>query len=57
VHRNSLHELGNGIFGHEEIAVRAHALWQARGCPEGSPEQDWFLAAHELRTRGAIHHA
>jgi hypothetical protein len=38
-------------YGHAEIAVLAHSLWQARGCPEGSPEQDWFLAVHELRAR------
>jgi len=38
-------------FGHAEIAERAHALWQARGCPLGSPDEDWFHAAHELRAR------
>jgi hypothetical protein len=44
---------GHGIvtFGHAEIAERAHALWQARGCPQGSPDEDWFRAAHELRAR------
>ena len=39
-------------FGHEDIAVLAHALWQARGCPQGSPEEDWLRAAQELRARG-----
>ena len=29
-----------------------HTLWQTRGCPEGSPEDDWFRAAQELRARG-----
>jgi hypothetical protein len=38
-------------FGHHEIAALAHALWQARGCPEGSPEEDWFRAAEQLRSR------
>jgi len=28
----------------EEIAALAYSLWQARGCPEGSPEDDWFNA-------------
>jgi len=39
------------MFGHHEIAARAHQLWQARGCPEGSSEVDWFRAAEELRSR------
>ena len=45
--------VGHGIlaFGHEDIASRAYELWQARGCPYGSPEQDWFQAVTELRTR------
>jgi Protein of unknown function (DUF2934) len=34
---------------HEQIAALAHALWQERGCPEGSPEEDWFRAEEELR--------
>jgi len=38
-------------FGHAEIAALAHELWQARGCPDGSPEEDWFHAAEELRSR------
>ena len=44
---------GHGIapFGHAEIAKLAQELWQARGCPEGSPEQDWFSAVSMLRKR------
>ncbi len=38
-------------FGHMEIAALAHKLWRARGCPEGSPEEDWSLAVKELRRR------
>jgi hypothetical protein len=38
-------------FGHDDIAVLAHKLWEARGCPDGSPEADWFQAAQELRAR------
>jgi hypothetical protein len=33
---------------HEQIALLAHALWQQRGCPEGSPEEDWFRAERQL---------
>lgn len=44
---------GHGVtaFGHEDIAVLAHNLWEARGCPVGSPDEDWFHAVKELRTR------
>jgi hypothetical protein len=31
-----------------EIAALAHHLWQARGCPVGSPEIDWFRAEQQL---------
>lgn len=30
------------------IAVLAYQLWHARGCPDGSPEIDWFRAEEEL---------
>jgi Protein of unknown function (DUF2934) len=44
---------GHGIptFGHDDIAALAYELWQARGCPHGSAEEDWFRAAEELRSR------
>jgi len=35
-------------FTHEEISARAYELWQERGCPEGSPEVDWFAAEKEI---------
>ena len=38
-------------FGHDAVAALAYELWQARGCPEGSPEEDWFCAAEQLRAR------
>jgi Protein of unknown function (DUF2934) len=45
--------VGHGIaaFGHREIADLAYELWQARGCPSGSPQEDWFHAVEELRSR------
>ncbi|MGA2116749.1 MAG: DUF2934 domain-containing protein [Bryobacteraceae bacterium] len=51
MHRDAVTEHDIGNFGHEDIAVLAHALWQARGCPEGSPEEDWSHAVQELRAR------
>jgi len=48
-------EHGAGRMAHEakerEIAALAHKFWQGRGCPEGSPEEDWFRAVEELRSR------
>lgn len=33
---------------HEDIARLAYALWQQRGCPNGSAEFDWFAAEEKL---------
>lgn len=35
----------------QDIAALAYELWQARGCPEGSSQEDWFRANEELRSR------
>jgi hypothetical protein len=35
----------------EEIAAQAYQCWHERGCPEGSPEEDWYRAERELRER------
>jgi hypothetical protein len=47
------HEVHEHDFGesssHRKIAQRAYELWQQRGCPEGSAEQDWLEACDELR--------
>jgi hypothetical protein len=51
MHRDSVNEHGIAIFGHREISDLAYSLWQGRGCPEGSAEEDWFHAAHQLRAR------
>jgi hypothetical protein len=42
-------------FGHDDIATLARELWEARGCPEGSPEEDWFQAVKQLRSRALSH--
>jgi Protein of unknown function (DUF2934) len=36
-------------------ALLAYAFWRARGCPEGSPDEDWFLAEEQLRHQHGIH--
>ena len=34
---------------HEETERLAYRFWLERGCPTGSPEDDWFRAEDELR--------
>jgi diphthamide synthase subunit DPH2 len=38
---------------HDEIAALAYQLWIGRGCPEGSPDQDWFCAEKILQPYGS----
>jgi hypothetical protein len=33
---------------HGEVEKLAYRLWQERGCPSGSPEEDWFKAESEF---------
>ncbi len=40
-------------FSHSDIAKLAYHLWSQRGCPQGSPEEDWFHAVDQLRDGGA----
>lgn len=34
---------------HERIATLAYLYWQQRGCPEGSPDDDWLRAERYIR--------
>jgi hypothetical protein len=34
----------------DEIAALAYQLWTDRGCPVGSPDEDWFRAEEELKS-------
>lgn len=40
---------------HDEIAARAYELWQRRGCPIGSPDEDWSQAEAELQVHEQPH--
>jgi len=42
--RNSLDDLQRV----RKIAVLAYQFWQERGCPLGTPEEDWFRAEREI---------
>jgi hypothetical protein len=37
-----------GALMQEDVARLAYALWQQRGCPNGSAEFDWFAAEEKL---------
>ena len=45
---NSLSENENNIDS-TAVAALAYQLWQARGCPQGSPEVDWLEAEQQIR--------
>lgn len=47
----SLNRHGLKTFGHHETAALAYSLWQERGCPSDSPDEDWFHAVTELVDR------
>jgi len=34
---------------HGEISKLAYSLWCQRGCPDGTPEVDWFMAEQKYR--------
>ena len=38
----------------EEITALAYSLWEARGRPEGSPEEDWLNAERALNEQEGI---
>lgn len=44
---------GHGVaaFGHQDIAALAYSLWEKKGRPQGSAEQDWYEAVKELRSQ------
>ncbi len=34
---------------YERISALAYFYWQQRGCPVGSPDEDWFRAERDIR--------
>ena len=36
---------------HDRVGKLAHELWLKRGCPVGSPQEDWFQAERALSGR------
>jgi hypothetical protein len=35
----------------QQIAELAYSYWEARGCPDGSAEEDWYRAEQDLRAQ------
>ena len=46
-----------GRSENQEIARLAYSYWEERGCPIGSPEQDWLRAEYELHARQSANSA
>ena len=38
----------------DHVAELAYTLWESRGCPIGSPEEDWFKAEQELASTAGL---
>jgi hypothetical protein len=46
-----MHQLSNSQ--REEIEKLAYRIWEERGRPLGSPDEDWFRAERELQERSS----
>ena len=38
-------------LGHDDVSSRAYLLWQERGCPNDSAEEDWLQAEREIESQ------
>ena len=38
----------------QQIADLAYFMWLDRGCPAGTPEEDWHKAESELRVKASV---
>jgi hypothetical protein len=43
--------LDGAVTVHEQIALLAYSYWESRGCQGGSPEEEWYRAEREIRSR------
>jgi hypothetical protein len=49
--RRSVEAVAGTVCNHERVRELAYSYWEARGCPSGSPEEDWLRAEIRLRSR------
>lgn len=47
--QSTIRNSANGAAAAEQIARLAYSYWEARGCRDGSPEQDWLRAEEEVK--------
>ena len=45
---------GDPVIRREDVERLAYELWQKRGCPMGSPEDDWQRATDMLALSTAV---
>jgi hypothetical protein len=45
------HTTSPGSPTHDEVAVRAYEIWQAKGCPPGTADEDWEQAERQLAAK------
>ena len=50
----TLQESALSIKLSDQIEQLAYRLWEERGCPDGSPEEDWFQAKRRLRYQSQV---
>jgi len=43
--------LGAAVSEEEQVALLAYSYWEARGRQGGSPQEDWYRAVREFRSR------
>jgi hypothetical protein len=48
---DSLSLTSGANLGQSELAQLAYDLWCKRGCPYGTPDEDWFAAEEILRSK------
>ena len=50
----SVANLAAVVLDPREVEERAYLSWVERGCPMGSPDEDWFRAEQTLLARAAV---
>jgi hypothetical protein len=46
------HDTETSSMIHQRVSERAYEIWMERGCPEGTAEEDWYMAEREIEGSG-----
>jgi hypothetical protein len=49
--RTAEHQVPDPASYHEEVSRLAYELWEKRGCPHGSHDEDWLQAEEEIKRK------